>query len=110
LNNPIKLGIVGLGKMGILHAGITNSISGTNVTAICEKESFLTTAAKAFLPKRIAVYKDYQKMMTEEQLDAVFITTPISTRVPVATDLLKCRGLCLHLARKAVKTSRKTIE
>jgi len=103
LNSPIELGIVGLGNMGVLHAGITNSISGTNVTAICEKESFLTTT---FLRKRIAVYKDYHKMMTEEQLDAAFITTPISTGVPVETDLLKCRALCLHSARKAVKISR----
>jgi predicted dehydrogenase len=49
----------------------------------------LTTAAKALLPKRIAFYKDHQKMMAEEQLDAVFVTTPISTHVPVVDDLLR---------------------
>lgn len=81
--------MVGLGKMGVLHAGIVNSISGVSVTAICEKESFLTAAAKALLPKRIAVYKDHERMMAEEQLDAVFITTPISTHVSVASDLIR---------------------
>jgi len=105
LNNPIKLGIVGLGKMGILHAGITNSISGTNVTAICEKESFLTTAAKAFLPKRIAVYKDYQKMMTEEQLDAVFITTPIGTHASIVNDLLKSNTALSIFVEKPLASS-----
>jgi predicted dehydrogenase len=85
----MKIGVVGLGKMGILHAGIISSISGASVTAICEKENFLITAAKALLPKRIAFYKDHQKMVTEEQLDAVFITTPISTHVSVVNDLLK---------------------
>jgi predicted dehydrogenase len=92
--------MVGLGKMGILHAGIVNSISGTSVTAICEKESLLTAAAKALLPKRIAVYKDHQKMMKEERLDAVFITTPISTHVSLANDLLKSdTGLCLFVEK-----------
>ena len=85
----MKIGVVGLGKMGILHAGIISSISGASVTAICEKENFLITAAKALLPKRIAFYKDHQKMVTEEQLDAVFVTTPISTHVSVVNDLLK---------------------
>jgi predicted dehydrogenase len=89
LNNTIKVGIVGLGKMGILHAGIINSISDTSVTAICEKESFLTSAAKAFLPKRISVYKDCQKMVAELQLDAVYITTPIGTHASIVDDLLK---------------------
>jgi predicted dehydrogenase len=85
----MKIGVVGLGKMGILHAGIISSIPGASVTAVCEKESLLITAAKAFLPKRIAFYRDHQKMMTEEQLDAVFITTPIATHVSVVNDLLK---------------------
>jgi predicted dehydrogenase len=75
--------------MGMLHAAIINSIAGASVTAICEKETFLVTAAKALLPKRISFYKDHEKMMAEEQLDAVFITTPISTHVSVANDLLK---------------------
>jgi predicted dehydrogenase len=89
LDAAVKVGVIGLGKMGILHAGIINSTSDASVTAISEKEGFLTTAAKAFLPKRIAVYKDYQKMIAEEQLDAVFITTPIDTHASIAEDLLK---------------------
>lgn len=87
--NGMKVGVVGLGKMGLLHAAIINSISGATVSAICERENFLITAAKAFLPKRIAFYKDHQKMVKEEQLDAVFITTPIGTHVSVVNDLLK---------------------
>jgi predicted dehydrogenase len=87
--SSMKIGVVGLGKMGILHAGIISSISGTSVTAICEKESLLVTAAKALLPKRITFYKDHLKMVAEEQLDAVFITTPIGTHVSLVSDLLE---------------------
>ena len=85
----MKVGVVGLGKMGILHAGIVSSISEASVTAVCEKESFLARTARALLPKRITVYKDPQKMIAEEQLDAVFVTTPINTHVSVVNDLLR---------------------
>jgi predicted dehydrogenase len=91
--------------MGILHAGIINSISGASVTAICEKETFLTTAAKAFLPKRIAVYKDYQKMVAEEHLDAVYITTPIGTHATIANDLLKSNTALSIFVEKPLASS-----
>jgi predicted dehydrogenase len=102
-----KIGVIGLGKMGILHAGITSSISGATISAICDKESFLITAAKALLPKRIAFYNDHQKMVTEEQLDAVFITTPIGTHVSVANDLLKSNSNLSVFVEKPLAASYK---
>jgi predicted dehydrogenase len=101
----IKVGIVGLGKMGILHAGIINSISDTRVTAICEKETFLSSAAKAFLPKRISVYKDHQKMMAEEQLEAVYVTTPIGTHASIVDDLLKSNAALSIFVEKPLASS-----
>jgi predicted dehydrogenase len=105
LNNTIKVGIVGLGKMGILHAGIINSMSDTSVTAICEKESFLTSAARGFLPKRISVYKDYQKMVAEEQLDAVYVTTPIGTHASIVGDLLRSNTALSIFVEKPLASS-----
>jgi predicted dehydrogenase len=94
-----------MGKMGILHAGIINSISDTSVTAICEKESFLSSAAKAFLPRRISVYKDHQKMMAEEQLDAVYVTTPISTHASIVGDLLRSNTALSIFVEKPLASS-----
>ena len=84
-----NIGIVGLGKMGILHAGIVNSMPDAQVKAICEKDSLLARLAKSFLPKTITLYDDHLKMLNNEQLDSVFITTPIGTHVPIALDLLR---------------------
>lgn len=84
-----NIGIVGLGKMGILHGGILNSMPDAKVKAICEKDSVLTRLARNLLPKTITLYDDHLKMFDKEQLDAVFITTPISTHVPIALDLLR---------------------
>jgi len=86
-----KIGIVGLGKMGILHAGIVNSMPDAHVEAICEKDSLLARLARNFLPKAITVYDDHLKMLDNEELDGVFITTPIVTHVPIALDLVRAK-------------------
>lgn len=109
--------MVGLGKMGILHAGILNSLPDARVKAICERESLLARAAKALLPKTIAFYKDHMKMMENEELDAVFITTPIDTHSGLVVDFARAdRDLSMFLekplassgdeARKACEAAR----
>lgn len=85
----MNVGVVGLGKMGILHASIVNAIDGARVTAVCEKDFFLASAAKALLPKTVAVYRDIRAMLEKEKLEAVFITTPISSHIPILDDLLR---------------------
>ncbi len=87
----MKVSIVGLGKMGLLHAGIVNSLPGATVTSVCEKDLFLSTAARAILPKNITVYRDIKKMIPEEDPDAVFVTTPIDTHVSIIEELLRAK-------------------
>jgi predicted dehydrogenase len=84
-----NVGIVGLGKMGILHAGIINSMEHVRVKAISEKDGIVFRLARNFLPKTIALYRDHMKMVENEELDAVFITTPIASHAPLALDLLQ---------------------
>jgi len=85
------VGIIGLGKMGMLHAGIVNSLSGIQVKAICETNALLAKFAKELLPKPIAYYHDYLKMIEDEELDAVFIATPIEAHVPIVIDIARTR-------------------
>jgi len=75
--------------MGILHSGIVNSFPEACIKAICDKDMFLVRVARAFLPKTIALYKDPIKMLDNEKLDAVFITTPINYHVPLIVDLAR---------------------
>jgi predicted dehydrogenase len=83
------VGVVGLGKMGILHSGILNSLPDARVKAICEKEAFLARAAKALLPKTVTLYNNHVRMVENEDLDAVFITTPIHTHLGIVADLAR---------------------
>jgi predicted dehydrogenase len=106
LNTAIKVGVVGLGKMGLLHAAIVNSLPDASVTSVCEKDVFLSAVAKAILPKGIAVYRDVRKMTTEEKPDAVFVTTPIDTHVTIINDLLKTESDLNVFVEKPLAVSR----
>ena len=57
--------------------------------AICEREGLLVRAAKAFLPKTVVFYKDHLAMLANEELDALFVTTPIHTHVPLIVDIAR---------------------
>jgi predicted dehydrogenase len=82
-----NVGIIGLGKMGILHAGIVNQLPNSRVQAICEKEKIVAGIAKKLLPKGVSYYDDHVEMATKENLDAAFITTPIASHTPIILDL-----------------------
>lgn len=84
----MDVGVVGLGKMGILHCGIVNSLPGAHVQAICEKDGHLLKAGQELLPKSVAFYSDVKKMVEQEHLDAVYVTTPINTHLPLILELV----------------------
>jgi len=54
----MNVGIVGLGKMGLLHAGILNSLPDVRVTAVTEKESLIANYIKSAF-SNIKVYDDH---------------------------------------------------
>ena len=85
---PIKIGIVGFGKMGILHAGILNALPNCEVTAICEKEPLMRKLASKLAPK-IHYFETPFDMVSSEQLDAVYVTTPISGHRYIVEDIAR---------------------
>ena len=84
----MNVGIVGLGKMGLLHTGILNSLEDVKITAITEKENLIANYIRGSL-KEIKVYEDYDMMLEHEKLDLVYITTPISSHLPIALSCIK---------------------
>jgi len=86
--------------MGILHSGILNSIPDTCVKAICEKEGYLLKAGKGLLGGSVSFYTDYLEMIEQEQLDAVYITTPINTHAPMVVDIVRAnRSISLFVEK-----------
>ncbi|RMF64853.1 MAG: gfo/Idh/MocA family oxidoreductase, partial [Calditrichaeota bacterium] len=87
----MRVAVIGVGKMGMLHAGIMNSLEGVELCAISDTSNLLLTFAKN-LKKGIGVYDDYVKMLDQEKPDVAVITTPVFLHVPMARECVK-RGI-----------------
>lgn len=83
----INAGVIGMGKMGILHTGILNSLDGVNVKGVAEKQDLILKPIRQLLPS-ISTYNDYLDMIKKENLDLIYITTPTSFHTNIALDCL----------------------
>jgi predicted dehydrogenase len=84
----LNVGIVGLGKMGLLHTGILNSLDNLKVVAVSEKDKIIAKYLKDSL-SYVTVYEDYETMLETEDLDLVYITTPVSSHLPIMMSCVK---------------------
>jgi predicted dehydrogenase len=85
LGNELRIGVVGLGKMGLLHASLINTIQGARLAAVCEKSSLVERFAKKILPEVLVAHELAQ--LTGKGLDAIFVTTPIPTHYPLVREI-----------------------
>ena len=72
---------MGLGKMGILHASLLNTIPGVQLVAFCEKKYLIRRFSKKVF-KGIKVVSSVSEL-ADFALDAVYVTTPPSAHFPV---------------------------
>lgn len=88
VDSRLNVGIIGFGKMGILHAGILNALEQSKVVAITESEGLLRRYAGKLL-SGLAFYSNVGEMLANEDLDAVYVTTPITTHLGVMEDIVE---------------------
>ncbi|HEC86861.1 MAG TPA: Gfo/Idh/MocA family oxidoreductase [Thermoplasmatales archaeon] len=84
----LKVGVIGTGKMGLLHAGIFNTLEESIVSAISEKKKMIVNSFKQYLPG-INIYQNYKEMLEEEDLDVAVITTPVFLHKKMIQDAMK---------------------
>ena len=74
MSDQIKVGVIGFGQMGQVHAGIYNKLPGVKLTAVCEyNDDRRALAEKTYGCK---TYKDYKDMLTDPEIEAVSIVLP----------------------------------
>lgn len=71
-----KIGFIGVGKMGLSHLAIANSLPNLEVRAMADTSTMLLKTLNKGL--RVATYIDYKEMVELEELDAVVISLPNS--------------------------------
>ena len=84
----LRVGVVGFGKMGLLHSGIVNALDGSELVAICESDSLLRRIGARLL-RDVHFYRDVNEMLRKESLDAIFVTTPIATHLSMIEAAVK---------------------
>lgn len=83
----IRTAIIGLGKMGLLHASLLNVMNDVELVALCDKSGLMNRLFKsAFRGTNISVLNDSDKLL-ELNLDAVYVTTPIPSHSSIIKSL-----------------------
>jgi len=77
----VRVAVVGLGKMGLLHAGLLNVLPNADLVAFCEKSALIRKVlSKVFSAAYIV---DSIEGLSGLDLDAVYVTTPIRSHSPI---------------------------
>lgn len=84
----IHVGVIGAGKMGILHSCLFNKLRGSELVAICDNTPMNLRLLRSALP-RVKLYNDYRVMMDGSDLDLVVVTTPVFLHRPMAERALR---------------------
>jgi scyllo-inositol 2-dehydrogenase (NADP+) len=86
----IRVGIVGLGKMGLSHLAIARMHPDAQVVAACDSNSYVTDVLSRHTGLRC--YASYEELLRKVELDAVIISTPSKLHGPMVSAALE-RGL-----------------
>ena len=82
----IKVALIGAGKMGISHLSILGAHPEVKVVGVCDTSKLVLDVLKKY--SSINGYADYQKMVTDEKPDAVFVAVPTKYHAQIVKQLL----------------------
>lgn len=88
----IKVGLIGLGKMGMSHCALLNAHPNVDLVGAADTSKLLRWGLDKY--SSIPVYADYQQMIENCEVDAVVIATPTKTHYPLAK---ACLNKSLHV-------------
>lgn len=86
----IRLGMIGLGKMGLSHLAIARAHPDVELVAACDTTTYLTDVLSKYTG--LKCYDDLDRMLVDEQLDAVLVSTPSKLHAGMVRKALE-RGL-----------------
>lgn len=86
----VRVGIVGMGKMGLSHLAVVNAHPNVEVVGICDSAGYVLDVLGKYTG--LATFGDYDKMLAEAAPDAVLVATPSALHAPMVRAALN-RGL-----------------
>jgi scyllo-inositol 2-dehydrogenase (NADP+) len=101
--DKLNIAVIGIGRMGITHCSIIKSHPNVKIIGIVDPSNLILNLFKKIL-KNVNTYKDYNKLFTNESLDAVIICTPPALHFPIA---MKAAQKGIHVFTEKPCTTKK---
>ncbi len=92
----IRVGIAGLGKMGMSHCSILSAHPDVDLVSVCDSSRFILSAGEKFTPFR--TFTNFRKMIDESELDCVVIATPTKLHAEMVC-LASEKGLAVYVEK-----------
>ena len=84
-NEKLNIGIIGVANRGGANL---SGVAGENIVALCDvDENYLNQASQNFTGAKC--YRDFRKMLQQNNIDAVVVSTPDHTHAPAANLAMK---------------------
>ena len=82
-----RVGLVGVGKMGVSHLAIANAHPDLDCVAVCDSQPFVLAGIRSQLG--LETYRNLDAMIADANLDAVIVSTPTSSHVALARQAIE---------------------
>lgn len=104
---PVRVSLVGIGKMGISHLAIARALGGVDVVGVCDAADYLRELLGKYTGLRM--FSDVRRMLEESAPDAVIIATPTGSHAALVRQALE-RGIHVFCEKPLTLTSAESAE
>lgn len=98
----IRVGIAGLGKMGLMHAALVSALPGARLAALADRQAALEGYARG-LGMEAPFFPSVEAMLAGAELDAVFVCTPAAAHLAGAEACI-ARGVHVFVEKPLADT------
>ena len=86
--DKIRLGVVGMGKMGVMHATMASQCPGVELAALIDVNKALAANVQS-MGTQARTYDSLSRAIAEEKLDGITIAAPSFVHRPLSTEALE---------------------
>lgn len=80
--DKVRIGIIGMGRMGITHFSIINTHPAVEIVSVSDTSDLILSMLKKYIPT-LKTYKDYQELLNAKDIDGAIVCTPSFLHHPV---------------------------
>jgi len=85
----MKAAVIGVGKMGLVHASVLNTLPNIELIAFCDKSALIRRFLAGIVGK-IRVFADVERVL-DLDVDIIYVTTPIPSHYSVIKEIYSLR-------------------